>query len=277
MIFLIIAAAVVLLFAVYLFLVFPKRPTPAQRLSVENKLFCHRGFFDNGPGGLAENTLEAIEKGAALGFGSEFDIQLCRDGKLVVFHDDDLLRACGDGRNVADVDYAELKTLKLFETDTHIPLLADVLGMVGGRVPLVIEIKSAGFYKNEQNERTCAAARELLGGYNGEYSIESFDPRVVGWFKKNAPEVMRGQLAERADHMPGAKRLSAAAMGMLLLNFISRPNYVAYRIDDQGFSFKLARVLGALAVCWTCRDAGECERLLADGQAVIFEGFMPER
>lgn len=89
-----------------------------------NGYFAHRGLFNKE---FPENSMEAFDNAIKYGYGIELDVQFSKDEKLVVFHDDNLKRVTGDNRNVCDVEYSELKTLKLSNTEKTIPLFEDVL------------------------------------------------------------------------------------------------------------------------------------------------------
>ena len=107
-----------------------------------------------------------------------------------MFHDDTLNRVCGVDSRVDEKTYDELSKISLCGTTQTIPLFSEVLKTVRGRGPLIVELKNG-----KRNEELCEKTYALLEKYSGEYCIESFNPFIVRWFKKNAPEVIRGQLA----------------------------------------------------------------------------------
>lgn len=233
-------------------------------------LFAHRGLHD---ASAAENSLEAFEQACRGGYGIELDVQLSKDGHVVVFHDDNLQRMTGDARRVDAVDLSELKRLRLNGLGA-IPTLEEALACVGGRVPLLVEIKNG-----KRNRELCEKTMQLLRRYNGRYIVESFNPLILRWLKKNAPEVIRGQLV-------GAKvSYIAARMGMaqaivlstLSLNFLARPDFVAYDVSASNFSApKIQRALFHTPLAaWTVRDEKTCRECLERGESPIFEGFRP--
>jgi glycerophosphoryl diester phosphodiesterase len=233
--------------------------------------YAHRGLHDL-KDGCAENTMPAFERAVNAGYGIELDIQLSKDGQAIVFHDDTLLRACGVDVNVVDFTYEELKKYNLFGTGQHIPLLDDVLRLVSGRVPLIIEIKS-----NANWRAACVAVSNLLNGYKGLFCIESFDPRIVKWFRKYRPDVTRGQLSCMFREPNDLSLPTAFLISYLLVNFMSRPHFIAYKYSDRhNLSFKLARrILKANTVAWTIKSSEEMVSGIKLFDMFIFEGFMP--
>ena len=244
-----------LIAVMYLFLIRTKRP--GKRLKpFEERLIAHRGLFRDG---IPENSLSAFRLAVDHGFGIELDVQLTADGRLVVFHDRTLDRMCGNGTLISSATYEELEKYPLSGGEEKIPLFSDVLDAVGGKVPLIIEVKSHGDH--------IGACRELikqLGAYEGDYCVESFNPSVLKYFKRHAPDVVRGQLSENYLRS-GALRFPAnVLMGSLLLNFIGRPSFIAYnRTDRKNLAMKiLKRTNSAKFAAWTVRSAQGSERIL---------------
>lgn len=237
--------------------------------------YAHRGLHDIKKG-IAENTLPAFERAVTLGFGSELDVHLTKDGKLAVIHDSDLERLCGKKMTVEELDYEELCHLDILGTGMHAPLLGQVLELYGGRAPLIVEVKT---HKGNHSE-LCQAVDEELKGYKGEYCVESFDPRAVRWFKVNSKNTIRGQLS--ADFLKrgqgtGMPRYQKIGLSMLFANCITSPHFVAYKSSDMdNISVKTAcKLFKAGLFCWTVRSAEEMYTREEDGAAVIFEGFVP--
>ena len=231
--------------------------------------FAHRGL--HGPTtGLVENTLPAFESARDHGFGMELDIQFSLDRQVVVFHDDDLRRLCGDPRMVREVPLAELKALPLNgRDDAHIPTLKEVLDAVGGKVPLLIELKNG-----KDNARLCQALLDMLADYRGEVLIESFNPLIVFWFRRHAPQLLRGQLVNvYGEYLETVPAVGAFALSNLLMNVLARPDFVAYNVDPQRFPaprFQRAVFRTPLAA-WTVRDKALAARLEQRGEICIFE------
>ena len=267
---LIVAGARLLILAGYLFLIMRGRGLGIEKY--KNVKFAHRGLHG---GGCAENSMTAFGKAVDAGFGIELDVRLSADGELVVFHDDTLLRVCGDERAVRDVPYSELKDIRLLDTEDTVPRFKDVLALVGGRVPLLVEIKEDAF-DYAVSDKTC----EILSEYEGEYIIESFNPLSLGNVRKRLPRVPRGILS--CNFMKDKRMRSARnfLLGALLLNFIARPQFVAYEHTDAGcISQKiLGRLFRTVRFCWTVRSQAEENEAYKNGfNSVIFENYIPER
>jgi len=263
-----------ILIIIYLFLIFPKRAKKDDFKNLAKRSYAHRGFHDN-EGGVPENTLAAFKKAKELGYGIEMDLQLSKDKKLVVFHDDTLLRAATKDERIYELDYEELKKIKIFESDETIPLFSEVLSVIGGSVPLIIEIKQEN--GRQWSYETCRIAYEELKKYKGVYCVESFDPFLVLWFKKNAPGIVRGQLSMAAKRYEGAlTKLSSFIASAFLLNFLSRPHFVAYAHEDNSVGLFLYRLFGGMTVKWTVTDKARHEKLQKKCDAIIFEGYTPE-
>ena len=213
--------------------------------------FAHRGLHSPDMG-IVENTLPAFEAARDAGYGMELDIQFSRDMQVVVFHDDDLQRLCGDPRKVCQLTLEELRALKLAGTDARIPTLKEVLAAVNGRTPLLIELKNGG-----KNRRLCEALKDLIRDYPGEYIVESFNPLIVMWFRFHAPQVARGQLVDAMpSYIPTVDPVSGFFMAGLLLNFLSRPDFVAYNAAaPRFFSPHFQRFMFRTPMAaWTVRD-----------------------
>ena len=262
---LIVAAA-----AVYLSAPNPRRRRMARWRGVA---FAHRGLHDPRRG-VVENTLQAFGAACESGYGMELDIQFSSDFEVVVFHDDTLARLAGDARRVDECTLAELKAFQLNGVpDAHIPTLREVLDLVNGATPLLIELKSG-----KNNARLCRALVDMLGDYRGEYVVESFNPLIVGWFRRNAPQIVRGQLVcPMKGYAPRANRISAFFMAGLLLNCIGRPDFVAYNANAaRFFSPHFQRfVFHTPMAAWTVRDEAMQALIEKRGENSIFERIRP--
>lgn len=241
--------------------------------------YAHRGLHDK-DSGVPENSEKAFALAVDCGFGMEFDLQLTKDNYVVVHHDHSILRTCGEDRLISDMDLGELRQYRLFGTDEKIPLLEDVLKIVDGRTPLIIEFKSY----NDVNE-LCSRAMEILKDYKGLYCVESFDPRIVKWFMDNHIELVRGQLMhhmEKGIQLTPTKQLGAAGAFCarnMLTNFFTRPHFEAYDFHSRDtLSLALARrVYGMQEVSWTLRREEDFQKAKKLGNLCIFEGFIPAK
>ncbi|MBR1560472.1 MAG: glycerophosphodiester phosphodiesterase [Clostridia bacterium] len=237
------------------------------------RLFAHRGLHDI-ENGVVENTLPAFEAACESGYGMELDIQFTRDFEVVVFHDDTLKRLTGDPRRVSACTLAELKGMRLMGVEgAVIPTLRETLDLVDGRTPLLIELKSG-----RNNPRLCRALMERLQGYEGEYLVESFNPLIVAWFRRNAPQVVRGQLVcPMRDYAASANQIGAFLMAGLLLNGFTRPDFVAYNANARRFfspHFQRFAFRTPMAA-WTVRSEAMQRLIEARGEISIFEKIRP--
>lgn len=231
--------------------------------------FAHRGLHE---ASVCENTLEAFERACEKKVGIELDVQLSEEGEVVVFHDDTLTRMTGIERRIDQTRLADLKEIALPD-GRHIPTFAETLETVKGRVPLLVELKNG-----KRNEELCEKTLSLLRDYSGRYIIESFNPMIIMWFRKNAPEIIRGQLISGENsYRPQFKRLIAFLLSNLCLNFLSRPDFIAY--DGNAGKFIAPHVQRFLfhtpMAVWTVTDYNRYIRALEDGEMPIFENFIP--
>lgn len=264
---------IVLLFivALFFFLIFPARPTAEQRTRFGGVNYAHRGLH-TADCAVPENSLAAFAAAAEAGYGIELDLQFSKDEQIVVFHDDTLQRVCGVERRVDEYTYAELCEFHLCRTGEKIPLFSEVLACVNGRVPLLVELKNG-----PKNRLLCERSYAMLKKYKGDYCVESFQPVIVRWFKKNAPQVLRGQLSSPARDMRGEIGGPAAfLLGNLLTNVLARPQFIAYSLTAKSFSVRIAQRLGGMRFCWTSRDGTKASEREQENDSVIFEYYHPE-
>jgi len=203
------------------------------------------------------------------GYGIELDIHLTRDKKVVVFHDENIERMAGRNLDISKIDYEELRIEKLLNTNEPIPLLQDVLNMVSGRVPIMIEFKDIVNYKD-----LCEKAFIILDVYSGSYFVESFDPLILRWIKLNRRSVIRGQLSGLATKYNNNIRnpFLRFALSNLLFNFLSRPHFIAYELEQcNRFTIHIERALGAAIVAFTVKGLELAKKYTKDFDTVIFE------
>lgn len=221
---------------------------------------------------LPENSYAAIKRAADLGYGIEFDVHLTKDDVPVVFHDDTLNRICGVKGNLRDYTYAQLQQFRLLGTEERIPAFADILKMVDGRVPLIIE------YKVEKNaDKLCRICDSILSDYKGLYCIESFHPMAVRWYKIHRPNIVRGQLSE--DFTRQKLNIPYFLLSHLIGNCYASPDFIAYNCKHKDeLSRTICRKLyRSLSVAWTVRSQEELDRVSRSFDLFIFEGFVPAR
>ena len=156
---------------------------------LSRSLIAHRGYYNNKKG-IPENSVLAFKKAIDNNYLIELDVRLTKDKKLVVFHDDNLKRVCGVNKKVKDLTYKELLKYNLFDTTLKVPLFSDVIKLVNGRVPILIETK----YHNRYGVLEKILINEL-SNYRGLYAIQSFYPMSLLWLKRNTKNIPIGLLS----------------------------------------------------------------------------------
>lgn len=230
---------------------------------------AHRGLHSN-DAHVPENSLKAFWQAVERGYAIELDVQLTADGKVIAFHDYNLKRMTGLNKQVSDVTWAKMQQLRLLDSDQGIPLLSDVLDLVAGTVPLLIEVKN-----ESQAGRLEAAIIETLNNYRGEYAVQAFNPFVLQYFRHHAPWIIRGQLAGsfKGENLAWWKKI---LLRYLLLNHISCPQFVAY--ETGALPRWMARRLkqkGLYILTWTVKNSDGFSRDIKLADNVIFENFLP--
>ena len=262
-----------ILFAALLFLFSLMGRTGHQGLSdLRGWYYAHRGLHGNG---IPENSMAAFRKALEHGYGVELDIHLMKDGNLAVIHDASLKRTAGVDLRIEDLRQEDLIRFPLEGTDEVIPTFHQVLELVDGRAPLIVELKTEHDNFADLTQKAC----DLLAQYHGVYCVESFDPRCIYWLKKNRPEVIRGQLAENFLRQSKSKLswLLRFIMSFNMLNFLTRPDFIAYKFADRkNISVFLCRKLWRIqGVTWTLRDQTDHATSVKEGWIPIFEEYHP--
>ena len=150
------------------------------------KIIAHRGVFNNTD--IPENSIKAFKEAVELNIDVEFDVQITKDNILVIFHDDNLKRMTGLNKKVEDSTYEEISKLTLLNTKEKIPTLDEVLNTINNKVFMDIEIKN-----NKRYKVLCDLLVEKLKNYKN-YSLKSFNPRIVRYINKKYPDINIGYL-----------------------------------------------------------------------------------
>ena len=261
-----IAAVIIIFLGGFVFLSAPGSYEKGNFDAFFGRNFAHRGLHSPDKS-VPENSLAAFEAARDAGYGIELDVQLSRDGQIVVFHDDELERVCGLNERVDKLSFEELGELRLERTDERIPLFSEVLALVNGAVPLIVELKTG-----PQNDRLCVAVHKILSEYDGDFCIESFDPRIVRWFKENAPEILRGQLSAPPEVMENG--LGGLVIAWGFSHFLGRPQFIAYQAVTLPLGVHFARFF-AFRVVWTLTPTHQAKHFLEKNDAAIFEHYTP--
>ena len=232
-----------------------------------NMPIAHRGLHD-GNKYIPENSLGAFNHAIQNNYAIELDIVFTKDAQILVFHDYNTLRLCGLDSNVSTLTLPEIKTLRLCNTQEEIPTLQEVLQVVDGQVPLLIEIKNKGKVGHFEN-----TLYELLKLYKGDYAIQSFNPRSLKWFSKQYPEVLRGHLASRCHRvkLPYYKRYISKN---LLSVGLSKPDFVGYKIEDLPYK-AVTKIRAKIPVLgWTINTYSKLDHAKLYCDNYIFEDIV---
>ncbi len=259
---------ILLLPAAYLFLIMPRVFGKADMRGLMCD-YAHRGLFDSN---CPENSLGAFRNAVDHGYGIELDVHLSKDKKIVVFHDNTLSRICGVDGKISDYTAEELGKMKLLNTEYTIPTFVEVLRLVGGRVPLLIELKG-----ENTNTELCARVAAILDKYKGPYSVESFNPYLLRWFKKNRKSCARGQLVTKLTKKDGKNAILGFLLSNMLTNVLSRPDFIAVNgnIRNKPLMHICESVMGARVLVWTVKNEKEYAICRREGRRTIFERFIP--
>jgi len=234
---------------------------------------AHRGLHDLAAG-VIENTAGAVNAAIAAGYGIEVDVQISADGEAMVHHDDTLGRLTEGDRQLNTLTAAELQRVKFRGGDERMLTLGELCDLVGGRVTMLVELKS-GF---ASDGRLAARVAEILTSYRGPVASMSFDPNQILMLRRIAPQLTRGLVA--AKHRPhGGRTLRRIGQDIGYIGAVaqSRPQFVAYSIADLPAlaPFLARRLLGMPLLTWTVRTEADRRRAASLADQIIFEGFRP--
>lgn len=231
---------------------------------------AHRGLHDGKI--VPENSLLAFEKTIAQGYPIECDVRMLADGEIVVFHDENLKRLTGDTRMLKDVSYLEINDLHISKTQEKVPTLLEVLKLIDGRVPILIEIKNKG--RVGQLEKK---VRDILAFYQGVYALQSFNPLSVLWFLRHAPYAAIGQVIQCS---PSKRvRISIKRWMLRIKWYIQKqyPDFISY--EDKCFPYhyfaSLHKKKKIPILVWTIDSQEKFEKVRKITNNVIFENIDP--
>ena len=243
----------------------PRAPLPGWLTSVP---VAHRGL--HGPG-VPENTMPAFEAALRAGYPIELDLHVLPSGEVIVFHDHDLQRAAGIAQSLRHVDAQTLREARLFGTSERIPLFTELLALVAGKVPLLIEIKA-----HHQVLGVAPAVHALLKSYRGEVALQSFNPYVLSWFRSHAPKLACGQLAGPLlnDGLTTFERLASRT---LLSAVVSRPDFINFDLTalPDRLVDTVCKTFQLPLLCWTVRTEEQQRKAEALGVNYVFDNVRP--
>lgn len=228
---------------------------------------AHRGLHSKN---VPENSLAAFSAAIAKGYAIELDVQLLADETVVVFHDESLARMTGNDGYLKYLSRTDLHALNLAGTKETIPTLQEVLALVDGRVPLLIEIKNK--HKVGTLEQKTL---ELLKSYKGDFAVQSFNPYSLSYFRTHAPNILRGQLSGyfRGEKLGWIK--TYALKSMRLNKKVSRPDFISYEASTLPNRY-VNRFKNLPLLAWAVKSKEEYLNVVKYCDNVIFEGFDPE-
>ena len=267
----IILVCVAVLAVLYMLAIMPRIFNRPDTTLIKKRYFAHRGLHDNASD-APENSMAAFRKAVEAGLGMELDVQVTKDGVPVVFHDFKLERICGAPGKIADSTYEELQAYTLCDSKERIPRFSELLEMVDGQVPLIVEIKA-----ETANVSCCGIIDSLLRAYRGPYCIESFNPMVLWWFRRNHGDVVRGQLSSNFRREGEYWNILYFAMTHLLFNFLTKPDFIAYnhKFSEEPGRRICRRLYRHPAAAWTIRSQQDLEALKGEYDVFIFDSFLP--
>ncbi|MBQ5910459.1 MAG: glycerophosphodiester phosphodiesterase [Clostridia bacterium] len=267
----VIALVVILLVLAFCLFALSGRGGKTRFSGFEGFDIAHRGLHKKPT--VPENSMAAFKAAIDKGYGIELDLHLLRDGGIAVFHDNTLDRTTGKQGNIKDLTLEDLKNYTLEESSETIPNFPEVLKLVDGKVPLIIELKV-----ENNTAALCKATLDALKDYKGEYCIESFDPRPLIWLRKNSPEITRGQLSQ--NFLKAKSSLSMpirVLLTTLFMNIATKPDFIAFKFNDRKLIFNQisTKLFGLQPVCWTIKSIEDHKQAKSEGYISIFEQFEP--
>ncbi len=230
--------------------------------------YAHRGAHGDG---IPENSMAAFARAADNGCGIELDVQLSKDGQVMVFHDTYLERMTGMPGKCGDYTAEELSAMRLAGTEETVPTFRDVLALVHGRVPLLVELKGESL-----DTAVCAPTAALLRGYSGKFIVESFNPCLRGWFARHEPKMIRGLLYTNVTKQNGLSPISLM-LGAMLLNRMARPQFLACdgRFYKRPAPWLFMHLYRTPVWVWTLSSNAQQLEWREKGMRSIYEGFLP--
>ena len=238
---------------------------------------AHRGLHEASDG-RPENSLAAFSAAIAAGYGIELDVQMSSDGAAMVFHDDHLDRLTDQIGPIAQRPAADLSGIKLSGGHDTIADLKQVLELIAGRVPLLVEIKDQNGNMGQDVGPLEAAVATALRHYRGPVAVMSFNPHSVSTFGKIRADIPLGLVTDRfePEDWPGLNADRREHLGQILDFGTSGAGFISHnqtQLDDHPVSALKAQ--GVPVLCWTVRSRDEERRARSIVDNVTFEGYLP--
>ena len=228
---------------------------------------AHRGLHDDT---APENSLAAFENAIKHGYAIELDVHMTRDGELVVFHDDSLDRMTDATGDLREKGFNEIFEITLKGSEEKIPLLSEVLKLVDGKVPLLIEVKDHKHIGIAEEK-----IKDALENYHGKFALQSFNPFIVKWFKKNT-DFTTGLLSCFFEGVPLATINKILLKNLTFLRY-TKADFVSYEYHAATTYKKIKKLKNKLPILfWTVPSQEEADKFKEYCDNIIFEGFLPK-
>ena len=247
-------------------------PLPPEFLTVP---LAHRGYHDHSAG-VIENSLSAFRAAIAAGYGIELDVQRSADDVAIVFHDDDMDRLTNLTGPFRTFGAAELGRTILSGSTDRIPTLKDVLALVAGKVPLLIEIKENWNSMEDTDGILEQAVAGALAGYAGPVAVMAFNPHCIAHMARLAPQVPRGLTTEAYDPVLNAPIPADVCAHLREIPDYGRTgsSFISHQASDLGRPRVAAlKAEGAAILCWTIKSAEAEAEARKIAQNITFEGY----
>lgn len=233
---------------------------------LKETIIAHRGVHNEKD--IIENSLEAFKEAVNKNYIIELDVHFLKDGEVVVFHDDNIERMTGINKNLKDCTYDEIRNIKLLNKNTYIPKFSDVLKLVDGKVPILIELKN-----DNKVGLLESSLVQILKKYNGKYAVQSFNPLSIMWFKNNYPNIIRGQLVCKFKNkkMDNIKKFIIKTM---FFNIITNPDFISHSVDDLSYKEVNKIKKNKFILGWTVRNKERYDELIKYYDNLICEKFI---
>ena len=239
--------------------------------------FAHRGYHDcNGifkEGKGPENSRRSIIHAIQNGLGVEIDIRFTKDYVPVVIHDDYLKRLCGVDKYLSNTVYRESSLLKL-NNNENLPTLEEILGIIDGHTPVLIEFKKLN--KTQDLINIKKELYSLLSSYSGPLALMSFDMKLIAHFSKILPKINRGIILEKFDNY---RKTFSSSVERIVTEFQMQKNGISFvslkytNLTKDFYVFNKGKNRKVLT--WTIKSELDAEKIRNFCDNITFEGFKP--
>ena len=230
-----------------------------------NRPIAHRGLWGKE---IVENSISAYKNAVRHGYPIEIDLYQTKDGKIVSFHDENLMRMTEKNAYVYEKTLSELQELSLYGTSEKIPTFEQVLDICENKVPLLIELK------DQPSKTFVEQVVSILKDYKGEFAIQSFNPFYLMQVKKLAPEFIRGILATES-HAKDKNFITRYVVKNMCFNFLVKPDFISYSFT--GLPLPKRKVKNTPVITWTIESQADYEKVKPFAKNIIFENFLPKK